>query len=148
MFSRVRAEVTSPQQLEISTMLKQPRRNRRLQLGSGLDAALSSRERAAVDAVTMDTRGMPYRQIDTLVFSPSEDLGEVAGQHLRESDASHQLGRLASWFMKRAAKETASWELDLASYVLFDGAYAKKLIAIGRRDAHDRADQIRGFFAT
>ena len=90
---------------------------------------------------------MPYRQVETLVFSPSEDLGEVAGQHLREEGYTDQLGRLGAWFLRRAAREQASWELDLASYILFDGRYAERLIEIGRADAHRRADEIRTFFA-
>ena len=90
--------------------------------------------------------GMPYRHVESLVFSPSEDLGAVAGHHLRQSKLHEQLGRVGSWFMRRAAKETATWELDLASYVLFDGAYAQRLIEIGRTDAYARADEIIDFF--
>ena len=48
--------------------------------------------------------------------------------------------------MRRAAMEDATWELDLASYVLFDGLYLSKLIEMGYRDALERADEIRDFF--
>jgi NTE family protein len=112
-----------------------------------LDEALGPKSRAKVDAVTVDARGMPYRQVDTLIFSPSEDLGELAGQHLRDLDRSKQLGRLGGWLLRRAAREEASWELDLASYILFDGEYAQRLIEVGREDAHRRADEIRTFFS-
>ncbi len=111
-----------------------------------MDEALDVEARQRVDDVTVEARGMPYRHIRSLVFSPSEDLGAVAGHHLRESKIHEQLGRVGSWFMRRAAKETATWELDLASYVLFDGAYARRLIDIGRRDAHTRSDEIVEFF--
>ena len=115
--------------------------NRLNRLLDVLDEALDEEARQRVDAVTIDARGMPYRHVESLVFSPSEDLGAVAGHHLRQSKLHEQLGRVGSWFMRRAAKETATWELDLASYVLFDGAYAQRLIEIGRTDAY--AEQMR-----
>jgi hypothetical protein len=31
--------------------------------------------------------------------------------------------------------------------VLFDGGFARELIEVGRRDAHDQAEAIRAFFA-
>ncbi|MBV71195.1 MAG: hypothetical protein CMH52_07565 [Myxococcales bacterium] len=111
-----------------------------------LDEAIDESARGEVDRVTIDTRGMPYQQLDTLVFSPSHDLGEVAGQHLRQMGPRRGLGRVGDWFLRRAARESATWELDLASYVLFDGDYAARLIEIGRSDAHQRADEIRAFF--
>ena len=111
-----------------------------------LDDALGPKTRARVDDVTRDARGKPYTAIETLVFNPSADLGELAGLHLREQGPIDQLGRLGAWFLRRAAREEASWEVDLASYILFDGRYAERLIEVGRRDAHRRADEIRAFF--
>ncbi len=111
-----------------------------------LDEALDPTDRARVDAVTLETRGVPYRHVNTLLFSPSEDLGEIAGTHLRETEQLDHLGRLGGWFMRRAARADAGWELDLASYILFDGDYARRLIDIGRDDALKRKDEIRRFF--
>ena len=40
----------------------------------------------------------------------------------------------------------AANEADLLSYLLFDGAFANELIALGRRDARRRHDEIVAFF--
>jgi NTE family protein len=39
-------------------------------------------------------------------------------------------------------------EADLASYLLFDGAFAKKLIDLGRADAEARRHEISEFFGS
>jgi NTE family protein len=39
-------------------------------------------------------------------------------------------------------------EADLASYLLFDGAFAKKLIDLGRADAEARRHEIAEFFGS
>ncbi|MEE2787469.1 MAG: patatin-like phospholipase family protein [Myxococcota bacterium] len=111
-----------------------------------LDDTLTAKSRARFDTVTSEVRGQTYRAIETLVFHPSVDLGALAGVHLRDQGGVHQLGRLGSWFLRRAAKAEASWEVDLASYILFDGGFAERLIEVGRSDAWARADEIRAFF--
>ena len=68
--------------------------NRLNRLLDVLDEALDEEARQRVDAVTIDARGMPYRHVESLVFSPSEDLGAVAGHHLRQSKLHEQLGRV------------------------------------------------------
>jgi NTE family protein len=112
-----------------------------------LDEALDPQERARVDAVVSKARGQAYRRLDTLVFQPSEDLGCIAAAHLRRHGDAMKIGRIARWMLQRAASTEATWEDDLASYVLFDGAFAARLIEVGRADAHARADEVRAFFA-
>ncbi len=111
-----------------------------------LEATLDEDEQARLDDATRELRGMPYRRLDTLVFHPSVDLGEVAGEHLRHHKGREALGWLGERLLRRAASKTATWEDDLASYVLFDGAYAEQLIEIGHRDALARRDKIVTFF--
>lgn len=111
-----------------------------------LDDALDRVERGRIDAVVERARGQAYRRLETLVFHPSVDLGCVAGAHLRQRIGDMRLGRLAQWVLSRAAEPDATWEDDLASYLLFDGSFAERLIEIGRQDAHDRAAEIRDFF--
>ncbi|MGK0359998.1 MAG: NTE family protein [Bradymonadia bacterium] len=112
-----------------------------------LDTTLADDVRARIDTVVTSARGQPYRKLDALVFQPSKDLGRLAGEHLRDNVDRLGLGFIARWLLKHAGRRGATWEDDIASYILFDGAFARRLIQIGRDDAHDRADEIRGFFA-
>jgi NTE family protein len=110
-----------------------------------LEQTLEPAERARVDAVMTQSRGQPYRTVETLVFRPSKDLGELAGEHLRDRDVP-EVGRIGGWLLRRAGQHGATWEDDLASYLLFDGAYAEALIELGRGDVLARADEVRAFF--
>lgn len=115
-------------------------------LAEVLDSTLRPAERARIDKVLTETRGQSYRAIETLVFEPSEDIGVMAGEHLRENLNAWRLGRMYDWALAKAANVQATWESDLASYLLFDGAFAERLIALGRRDALAKADRIREFY--
>lgn len=111
-----------------------------------LDDALDPKARDRVDEVTREARGQPYRRLETLVFSPSQDLGRLAGDHLRAGQSRFQLGPIERTIFRHAARQNSSWELDLASYILFDGVYAEHLIDLGRRDVLARAAEVRAFF--
>jgi NTE family protein len=92
--------------------------------------------------VLRDSRGLPYRKIDTLVFRPTRDVGRMA----RERAAHLQGSRFSSWLLARTATLGALWESDLVSFILFDADFANDLIELGRSDALARADEIRAFF--
>lgn len=96
-------------------------------------------------AVTAEVRGVPYRRLDTLVFKPSENLGALASDyfdnHLRSS-----LSGLEGHLIRRALTSNHAREADWASYVLFDGGFARTLVDLGRRDALSRTGEIRTFF--
>lgn len=102
--------------------------------------------RGRVRDVLTAERGLPYKRVDTLVFSPSEDIGRLAGLHLRDHLPGLGLDRWLYGALRRAAREENGWEADLAAYLLFEGGFAAKLIALGRRDALRRAEEIRAFF--
>lgn len=112
-----------------------------------LENTLTEDEYARVQEVLVRTRGTGYRRLQTLVFSPSEDIGRLAGDHLRTVRRNEELNPVLERFLARASVEGMSQEADWASYLLFDGGFAERLIDLGRRDAWARADEIRAVFA-
>jgi NTE family protein len=121
--------------------------NRFNRLVDVLEDALEPHELARVDAVTAETRGAPYRRLSTLVIRPTQDIGLMAGDYIRSERPGTRLPGLEGWLFRYARKRTQVREADWASYVLFDGEFADQLIALGKRDAHAKADEIRAFFA-
>ncbi len=111
-----------------------------------LEEALPADQLERVQKVWIKHRGAPYRRLDTLIFTPSEDLGKKAGEYIRTRLDSSELQTLARYFLERAAAETPNGEADWASYMLFDGGYAHELIELGRRDAHAKAAEVKRFF--
>lgn len=91
-------------------------------------------------------RGLPYRRLKTLVFTPSLDLGRLAAEYVKSSLQTKELKPVARYLIERAARDAPQAEADWASYMLFDGGYAHELIEVGRADALARADEIRAFF--
>jgi NTE family protein len=111
-----------------------------------LEETLSPEDLERVHRVWVRHRGMPYRRIKTLTFTPSRDLGRLAAEYIRKSLKLKDLKPIARYLLERAARDTPEAEADWASYMLFDGGFAHELIEIGRQDARARADQIREFF--
>jgi NTE family protein len=116
------------------------------QLVEVLESSLDPHELERVQDVLVRTRGVGYRKLTTLVFSPSQDLGRLAGDYLRTSIRPADLNPVFERFLARAAREGMSQEADWASYLMFDGGFAERLIDLGRADAHARADEIRAVF--
>jgi NTE family protein len=112
-----------------------------------LDEVLTPEERKRFDQVLLESRGSTYRRVPTLAFEPSENISLLAGQYLATHMKERNLGFMLEWLVERAAAKSSSWESDLASYLLFDGGWASQLIALGRRDALKRRDEIREFYA-
>jgi NTE family protein len=104
--------------------------------GSGFVTALSeeARRRGAAE----------YRYVNCMRVRPSEDIGRLANDHLKR-------GRLRGdpiltkrlFSMLDLGVET---EADLASYLLFDGPFCRRLIEMGRSDAQARRDDLLEFF--
>ena len=116
-------------------------------LVDALEDALTPDSLAAVQRRLIEARGAPYRRLETLVFSPSEDIGKLAAEHLREHLDRWDLGRLPRWLLGRAAHEQATWEADWATYLLFDGLFGERLVDLGFKDARARKNEIRSFFS-
>jgi NTE family protein len=109
-----------------------------------LEEALAPEDLERVQQVWIQHRGAPYRRLRTLVFTPSRDLGRAAGQYIRTRLDLKELAPVARYLVDRAGRE--STEADWASYLLFDGGFARELIALGRADALAKADEIRAFY--
>lgn len=112
-------------------------------LMEALDKALTHEELEEVQRVLRETRGLPYRKLDTLVFRPTQDVGRIARERAREL----QGNRFSSWLLARTATLGSLWESDLLSFILFDHEFAEELISLGLHDALARADEIKRFFA-
>jgi len=80
----------------------------------------------------------PMRIVHPLSVSPSEDLAVVA------KTLAHRMPRAIRYAMDGMGTPDAQ-SADLLSYLLFDSAYTRELIAIGYRDANARIDEIEAF---
>ena len=88
----------------------------------------------------------PYRPITTLLVRPSDDIGRMAAAYLR-SAVSRENGGVARRLLSLLDVGEAT-ESDLASYLLLDGPFARRLINLGRADAEARRHEIEEFFAS
>ncbi|MGB5694724.1 MAG: patatin-like phospholipase family protein [Polyangiales bacterium] len=108
-----------------------------------LEETSTSEDLARVVQVLRDTRGLEYKRLQTLVFHPSEDIGEITTRYARTLPMRSLSGALVAL----SARIRDQFEADLLSFILFDAGFARELLALGRRDAHRRADEIISFFA-
>ena len=101
-----------------------------------------------VDAVNQNARQRgtrPWAVIQTLVIRPSIDIGRLAEAHLRKNR--FRFDRILGRSVLRLLDVGEGQDADLASYLLFDGEFVRELVALGRKDAHERRDEIAAFGA-
>src|SRR5580692_3610918 len=100
-----------------------------------------------VDSLSDEARkrgAQEYRYVTCMRVRPSEDIGRLANDHLKR-------GRLRGdpILTKRLFNLLdlgVESEADLASYLLFDGPFCRRLIEMGRADAAARRDELVEFF--
>jgi NTE family protein len=110
------------------------------------EAAMGAEFLSKLNGVAGRRGALPYRRVETLVVRPSMDLGRLAAAHVKAG----KLQR-SSPIVRRILSLVDVGEegdADLASYLLFDGAFTRKLIALGRADAEARKQDIIEFFGS
>jgi len=111
-----------------------------------LDDTLDGAERDRFDARCIELRGTAYRQVEALVFSPSQDLGRLGVDYLRRNRRRLLRQGLGGLLLAMGSRRLAASGTDLVSYLLFDGGYTRQLVALGRHDVWARAAEVRAFF--
>ncbi len=111
-----------------------------------LDETIPDETMKKVSELLYEGSGATYRRIDTLVFRPSQDMSAMACHYVENELNTESLGSFRRWLLGKATRTRVAAS-DLASYLLFDGGFTRKLIDLGQRDAIARADEIRTFFA-
>jgi NTE family protein len=79
--------------------------------------------------------GISLRRVETLAVIPSEDIGAIARRHVR------QLPRTIRFLLRGVGAINHS-SGSLVSYILFEEAYCRELIALGFHDAMQAKDAI------
>jgi NTE family protein len=114
---------------------------------AGGEAAFGAEFLPRINDIIRAKRGAEYRVVQECVVRPSEDLGRMAGRSYEKRARSFRPARMvADLIMHSAVRGVPESEADLLSYVLFDAAYTRELIALGRSDAARQADEIAALF--
>jgi len=85
------------------------------------------------------------KRIENLVVRPSEDLGRLAADVVRD-DPELDFGPFVGLLRKVTGAGDNAREADLLSYLLFDDAYARRCVEVGYRDAQAREEELARFF--
>jgi NTE family protein len=88
----------------------------------------------------------PLKIIGDLVIRPSEDLGCLAADVVRD-DTKLDFGIFLDLLRKATGAGGDAREADLMSYLLFDESYARRLIEIGFKDAEAREADLAAYFS-
>jgi len=80
------------------------------------------------------------REVDVLVISPSEEIDRIAANYFRELPRSIR-------FLLRGLGATRTGGATLTSYLLFEPAYCRALIALGYKDTMARREEILRFIS-
>jgi NTE family protein len=104
-----------------------------------VDVEHSDRVNASVLSYATGDPRKPFRWIDVLWLSPSCGFAKIA------AELADHIPAVVRYLMRGLGPDDATSELT--SYLLFDGVYCSRLMAIGRADVQARRDEILAFFA-
>ena len=76
--------------------------------------------------------------IETFVISPSADIGAIAGPYMRQMPATVR-------YLMRVLGARRSGGRQLLSYLLFQGAFCRRLIDLGHGDTMSRRRDLEAF---
>ena len=93
-----------------------------------------------------EMRGQPYRLVKDLVLRPSRDLGEIAAAQRKTRELAKDTAKMPTRLLHRLTRSSLFSQPDLASYLLFDGEYARALIDLAMEDTHARRESLIDFF--
>jgi len=82
--------------------------------------------------------GLALKEIDTLVIAPSQRPVEIAARYAAN------LPKAMRWLLRSMGGEVEGGN-QLLSYMLFEGAYCREMVALGRLDARNRRQEITRF---
>lgn len=90
----------------------------------------------------------PLRPIPLLHIQSTENIGRLSAAYVRTKKFRARRLGLVERALAYMAEQESENEADFLSYVLFDGAFARQLIELGREDARANHDHIVRFFET
>lgn len=88
--------------------------------------------------------GATYRFVRCLALHPSEDIGTMAGDFVKRGQ--FRGDPVITTRVLKLLDFGSGDQADLASYLLFDGAFCRQLIELGRSDARARRTELLEFF--
>ncbi len=87
---------------------------------------------------TIIENDIPLRKVDTLLISPTEDIGKLAAPYAKDMPASIRL-------LLRGIGAMRTEGSSLMSYLLFEKSYCRDLIDLGFEDTIAKKDEIKDF---
>jgi NTE family protein len=104
-----------------------------------VDVEHSERVNRSVVACPTGGPQTPFRFVDVCWISPSARIREIAAQ------MTDRIPRIVRYLMRGLGGDETTTEL--ASFLLFDGVFCRRLMELGARDVADRRDELQAFFS-